>query len=286
MANMFENGIERQEGFNPFKGHSELELTHCGYERCEPRFAVRASMHDSFLIHYIISGNGFFQQGGNTFAVGPGQLFTIFSGNVVSYYAPEPDDPWIFCWFGFMGKSAIEILKSAGISYEHPVCRLQSDQPFLDTLQECTDELSFSNSITNSMLKSYMYKLFHLLEESHLSSFPRAESQGRLDKLFQEGEAFIEYNYNKPISVQDVARHMKVDRTYCWKIFRQYTGQSTQQYLMNYRINKSAELLHHSGMSLSEAAQGVGISDLNYFSRLFKKIKGISPSRYAFNPEE
>jgi len=277
---MFEDGEERLEAFNQRIGHGELELTHCGYERCVPGFAVRADIRNCYLIHYIMSGNGFFQQGNRTYEVGPGQWFVIFPGHVVSYYAPDPNDPWVFGWFGFIGRASSETLNAIGVSFEQPVGELRADEPFLATLEACTRTLSRTKTLSNSFLKSCLFQLIYHLEQSNGGGEPNVPPNDKLSQLYQDAVAFIDYNYNKAITIQDVADHMKVDRTYCWKIFQRCAGQSPQQYLMQYRIEKAAELLQSSDLSLSETAQCVGIPDLFYFSKLFKKLKGVPPSRF------
>lgn len=280
---MFEDGVNRLEAFNQPRKHGELELTHCGYEKCVPRFAAMHHIRDCYLIHYVMSGHGYFKQDGKTYEVGPGQLFTIFPGRIVSYYAPDPEDPWIFCWFGFQGSIAMDMLNAAGISFERPIQALGEDGQFLATIRECTDTLYYSKSTSSSFLKCCMYKLFYCLENALRPETQDGSRHDRLAglRLYQNAVAFIDYNYNKPITVQDVADHLMIDRSYCWKIFQLYAGRSPQQYLMHFRIDKAAGLLLQSDLSLSETAQCIGIPDLYYFSRVFKKIKGVSPSRYA-----
>ena len=73
---------------------------------------------------------------------------------------------------------------------------------------------------------------------------------------------------------------MQLNPVYCGALFSQETGQTILQYTNRLRITKAKELLHFTNDSVSEIAAEVGIEDLYYFSRLFKKLVGMSPSEY------
>ena len=87
-------------------------------------------------------------------------------------------------------------------------------------------------------------------------------------------------HYAETITVEAIAREMQLNPVYCGALFSQETGQTILQYTNRLRITKAKELLHFTNDSVSEIAAEVGIEDLYYFSRLFKKLVGMSPSEY------
>lgn len=283
MNKMFTDGIDYVEAYNHIQGNSNLELTYCGYEKCEPGFIMPSHIRDCHLIHYVIKGNGRLEQNHKTYNVGPGEIFTIYPGRVVSYYAPDPKDPWTFCWFGFTGGLVPELLNNAGISPDKPVCSLhsESEEEFLSIIKVCADMLQSGEYISNTLIKSYLYRLFYILESSYTTGSSQLNRPGRATQLLKGAITFIEYNYMKDISIRDISQYLKIDRKYCWKIFQQYTGKSPQQYLIHYRIEKAVELMQNNYLRVNEAAACVGIPDQYYFSRLFKKLKGVAPSSYV-----
>ena len=70
------------------------------------------------------------------------------------------------------------------------------------------------------------------------------------------------------------------------RIFREYTGQTPIDRLNSTRIDNACKLLAQKGVSVTEAALSVGFDDLSWFSRVFKKHKGVSPKEYRKRIDE
>ena len=90
----------------------------------------------------------------------------------------------------------------------------------------------------------------------------------------------LHLHYTEPVTVELIAREMQLNPVYCGALFSKETGQTILQYTNQLRITKAKELLRFTNDPVSEIAAEVGIDDLYYFSRLFKKLVGISPSEY------
>lgn len=87
-------------------------------------------------------------------------------------------------------------------------------------------------------------------------------------------------NYKKPIRLIDVADFLELNPAYFSRIFRQKMGVCFVDYLAEIRINKAIELLKNSNMNISEIADEVGFARSRYFTEIFKKRKGMTPSEY------
>ena len=87
-------------------------------------------------------------------------------------------------------------------------------------------------------------------------------------------------NYQKNITLQDLADYANISSSYLGTIFKMVTGKSTIDYLIEIRINKAKSMLKE-GFTVSETAKLAGFNDIYYFSRAFKKYEGISPSKYS-----
>lgn len=90
----------------------------------------------------------------------------------------------------------------------------------------------------------------------------------------------LRHSFTKPVTVEAIAREMQLNPVYCGALFSKETGQTILQYTNNLRITKAKELLCFTNDSISEIAAEVGIEDVYYFSRLFKKLVGMAPSEY------
>jgi len=91
----------------------------------------------------------------------------------------------------------------------------------------------------------------------------------------------IQTKYSEKLTIIDIAKHVGLDRSYLCSVFKEYLGISPQKYLLNYRINKACDILKSTHISVGDVARSVGYQDPLMFSKMFKKIKGVSPSMYA-----
>lgn len=98
---------------------------------------------------------------------------------------------------------------------------------------------------------------------------------------------YIEDNYfKKDFSLQIAAEKSYISDTYFRKLFKQEFGISPKQYVINRRIKYAASLIIAGYYSLQEIAELCGYSDYKHFSVEFKKVTGVSPSRYIYKFEE
>lgn len=91
---------------------------------------------------------------------------------------------------------------------------------------------------------------------------------------------YLHKHYTQKVTVQMVADHVKLNPVYCGALFSKETGETILNYTNTLRIIKAKELLLCTNDSISQIASDVGIEDLYYFSRVFKKSVGISPQQY------
>ncbi len=90
---------------------------------------------------------------------------------------------------------------------------------------------------------------------------------------------FINENYMKEISLESISKNMYFSSVYISKIFKEETGDSPINYLIKVRLSKAKELLQQESISIKASAKSVGYHDAYYFSKLFKKYYGFSPSK-------
>lgn len=91
---------------------------------------------------------------------------------------------------------------------------------------------------------------------------------------------YIHDNYPKKITLQDVARQVHLCSGECSRFFKKATGTSLIQYLIQYRIERSKELLCSTDLTIAEIAQAVGFSTQSYFTYCFQKHENCTPNQY------
>ncbi len=91
---------------------------------------------------------------------------------------------------------------------------------------------------------------------------------------------YINENYEERLTLEDVADHVYLSSTYFSRIFNQELGMSFNGYLNKVRIDKAKALLLHGNMSLADISATVGFIDQSYFTKVFKKLTGMTPNEY------
>jgi len=106
-------------------------------------------------------------------------------------------------------------------------------------------------------------------------------ASNRYRNVVSEVEAYIEQHYaEEELSLNLLAAHVNFSPNHLSMIFSQQTGRSFIKYLTDYRMNKAKELLRCTGKRSSEISTEVGYKDAHYFSYLFKKTQGMTPTQY------
>ena len=101
--------------------------------------------------------------------------------------------------------------------------------------------------------------------------------------IIETAKNYINNNYHKDISLDDVSREVNISPYYFSKLFKETTGENFIEYLTNLRMDKAKELLQTTECSMKEICVKTGYSDPNYFSRSFKKNVGVTPTEYKEN---
>ena len=97
---------------------------------------------------------------------------------------------------------------------------------------------------------------------------------------------FIENHYREDISMQDAAAALRYSDAYFCKLFKQCFKVNFSAYLNEYRVNKARQLILDPRLSLKDIGAAVGYSDANYFTRVFKRLTGQTPSEYRMAAAE
>ena len=124
----------------------------------------------------------------------------------------------------------------------------------------------------------YLYLFIAELMKEAMEASPRVSSSS--SQYVINAIKYIQFNYSHDISIDDIAKAVGVSRSHLYRVFMSNVGQSPIDYLTNYRISEACYLLKNSELSIAEIAVSVGFFDQFYFSRVFKKNKGVPPSRY------
>ena len=255
----------------------DLNLYQFGWERTAPLHSYGPHARNHYLFHYVISGKGTLFANEQVYEITAGHGFLVVPGQITTYRADERE-PWEYTWIEFDGLRAQESLRLAGISGKEPIFP-PANQEAGEKL--CQQMLYIVNNGTAEPTHLIGHGFLFLSQLVESSAHQRTQNVRRLrDFYIKEALTFIEDNYHRDVSVEEIAAFCGLNRSYFGKVFRETMGESPQTFLLHYRMAKAAQLLKETRLSVGEIAQQVSYDNQLHFSRAFKNVHGISPREY------
>lgn len=260
---------------------TSLSVYNVGFQQCDPLYQWGPGIRDHYLIHYVVSGRGFYQiddTSGDvrTATLNPGDTFLIYPHTKVTYFA-DASLPWEYYWVGFWGSDASSILTATDFSPESPV--IYGD--------------SFSDSIKNHIFKIYEARgndAFHVAKMTGLlyltlAQFIKASVKQPITNeashtYVQKAIDYISYHYSYPVSIDDIADYIGISRSQLFRVFKTHLSKSPKEYLTEFRIRQACTLLKQSSLPIGVIAASVGFENSLYFSKVFSKVQGVPPTIY------
>lgn len=229
-----------------------------------------------FQLLYIASGKAHF------FFDGKEEIVT--AGNMV-LYRPKEEQHYIYYgvdktevyWVHFTGSNVTNILKHYGIGRTGHVFYTGTDTLYPELFKQMIQELQLCRQGFEELLTIYLRQiLIHMqrqLSEGHtVSSYIQEE--------IKEAVRYFNEHYNETLSIEDYAHSRNMSTSWFIRNFKQLTGSTPMQYILSIRITNAQILLETTSYNISEITEILGYDNPLYFSRIFKKQKGLSPSEY------
>ena len=283
--------MEKNYKFDVFRSDKNIDLTlfQYGWENCAPLHSYGPAKRNHYLFHFIFGGKGYLSpndSAGQThlYKLEANQGFLICPGQVNTYYADEKT-PWEYAWQEFDGVKALEYMEMAGLGWDRPVYYLKKREEgalLKEELMAIVDN-PYRSSINQI---GHMYLFFDALIRSTVNRKTVVQSGKMRDTYIREAISFIELNYGRAISVEDIADFCNINRSYLNRLFKESTGKTLQNFLMYYRMNRAAELLKVSELTVNEIGKRCGYQNQLHFSRAFKTIFGLSPMQWKKKEKE
>lgn len=269
-------------GINLTPVEQDLAVLFSGEAKPFPGHKIGPSVHDYYLIHTVLDGEGLFESGTFAKQCVSGDTFIIFPGSLFSYQA-DHNRPWHYAWVALQGIGVQELLSSVGITREQPVLH-STDIAELQRLYERI-RVAFQQSayprLESLEASGWTRLLLHQFGVGNLSALPAhpKEMPEIIDRQIDQAIRWITLQFHQQISIDHMASSLGYHRVHLSKAFKQRTGLSPKQFLLKMRMDKARELLG-GPLTIDQVATSVGFNDALYFSKQFRKHTGVPPSEY------
>ncbi|MGO4106095.1 AraC family transcriptional regulator [Paenibacillus sp. YAF4_2] len=236
--------------------------------RCFPSWTIqkaKISFHD---LTFVIEGKSNYYIDGEKFTAEAGDLIYVPGGSIREAHtfneSPMHSYPFNFYWadphnhvqLPFRGLTKRAVTKEI-LSYLHEFNHVwMNKQPYYQIQARA---------------------LFELILHRLLCNFYR-NIPNTIDPRIKKLTTYITENYSENIAINDLAGGLGLHPVYFGKLFKQNTGLSFKEYVNRIRINNAEMMLSSGDFTVKEAAERCGILDIYYFSKIFKELKGYSPS--------
>jgi AraC-type DNA-binding domain-containing proteins len=253
-------------------------VTSCGYQKFLTKdfYISRPKGRLDYQVIYIVKGKGYYSFDDKNVEVSEGNII-IYSPHTSQSYSYFAQDKTELYWIHFTGFNIEHYLNKLNL-LSNNIHYVSMDNQFLELFQKIINELQMKKTMFQYIIAGQFMEL--------VSSFARKKVclQSDPNMLISEDiQKVIEImykNYNETNSVEYYARLCNLSVYRFIHKFKQCTGVTPLGYITNIKINTAIDLIINSGFNISEISALVGYDNPLYFSRVFKKLTGICPSKY------
>lgn len=273
---MYSNFAYLNNSILPFADNeNDLVVGSCGHYRFsgeECFHTIRLEGREDYQLLYVASGSACFVLDGEKqfLPAGTMVLYRPFQMQDYCYYGE--DKPEVF-WVHFTGKEVENILQCHKIEgpYIESGCSDVYRQMFLQMIHELqTCRVSFAEQLDICLRQIFiqLQRCGNRIAQPH----PRRE--------MEEAVQYFQQHHTEQIHIEAYASSRGMSVSWFLRCFKEYTGQSPARYITGVRINNAVNMLENTNCTIAQIGAMVGYENPLYFSRIFRKYKGVSPREY------
>lgn len=244
--------------------------------------------HADFELLHILEGAMKYNINGEVVSLNKGDLLFVNSGNMHFGFQERYEECSILCLNfnpALLATSALEQSLDKICGAGTPPYLLFHEGRFDDmSFVECVKSIdkAFHSDKDSRVLEMLgeIYRLCAKLVERIAHTEQRQMSSEKQLQAMYRMTGFIQGNYANKVSIEEIAGAGLVCRSKCCRLFREFLGKTPVEYLTEYRIYKSLELLKSTDKSITDIAVSCGFCGSSYYAETFKRLMGCTPGEY------
>lgn len=262
---------------SPFARSSLLHLQEVGSLHArQPHDSARQGL-SSYLFFIVESGSGVLQYDGTQHDLQAGDC--VFLDCRRPYLHRTDQDLWQLRWVHFYGPNMGAIYKKYQERGGLPAFHSRQPDLYKSLLQILYNLASSDDYVRDMQICGRLVDLLTLLMQESWHPGAVRISRGKKQNV-QIVKEYLDAHFTERITLDALADRFYINKFYLTRVFKEQFGQSITNYLLQLRITQAKRMLRFTDHSIEAVAAECGLQDANYFSRLFKKIEGITPGEY------
>lgn len=262
---------------SPFARASLLHLQEVGSLQARQPHASSRQGLASYLFFLVESGSGKLDYEGISRPLQAGDC--VFLDCRKPYRHHTGQDLWRLRWVHFYGPNMGAIYKKYQERGGLPAFHARRPDAFREVLETLYTLADSDDYVRDMQIYGGLVELLTLLmkESWHpgVTRVPESKKQN-----LQEIKEYLDTHYTEKITLDALSEKFYINKFYLTRVFKEQFGQPVTSYLVQLRITQAKRMLRFTDHTIEAVAQDCGFSDANYFSRLFKKVEGITPGEF------
>ena len=235
----------------------------------------RKTGSNEYILLYCVEGSGEIDLADARYILQP-NTYIIIPPGVRHHYRSSKKNPWTLFWAHIVGKNADLLYRKYNGIYDSPIVSIprseRSQKNFMKIMNILesgygTTGLEYANLILFHIVTQMVYQM--------ATDTPEAKTD-----IITNSITFMNNNLDKNYKVEDLAAEQNLSVSRYSELFKKKTGYSPIQYFNKLKIEKSCQYLYFTDLGIKEICAKIGHSDPYYYSRAFKSLMGIPPSKY------
>ncbi len=234
-------------------------------------------VHDDHLLIYCVEGQGSFTVDKLRHSVTAGDVLLLPRG-IAHAYQSSDDRPWTIYWIHFSGDKSSEFIEYLNSQQDSFIINIGVNSRLVANFDILLESLQSSINLPAFIHAANM--LAQILTHIPLLR-PLAKAQRMADKFDLELiHALMHSNLHQKLDLSSLAQSVNLSKFHFIKCYKELTNTTPINYFIHLKIERACHLLDISTKPIQEISFNLGYEDSYYFSRIFKKVMGISPNQY------
>jgi AraC-like DNA-binding protein len=238
-----------------------------------PNYRIDRVDFPFYSIEFVARGKGSVVLKNKEYNLSAGRVFS-YGPDIAHMITSEANDPLVKYFVDFVGSDALKTLRKYSLAPGH-VVQVASPEIILQIFEDLIRNGQNDSPYTLLLCKAILEQLILKIAES--SIFEQSRTSASFF-TYQNSRDIIQRNFKTLQSLEEIAEQCHIDSAYLCRLFKRFDNRSPYQYLMRMKMNLAAQRLQLPDASVKEIAFELGFSDPFHFSRVFKRIFGVSPS--------